>query len=185
MATGREPFRAEKTVAVLKKISTDQPEAVRSVNCDVTKTLARIIQRLMAKDPAQRFSTAEEVEQVLTQYLAHLQQPRNQPKPKVKAVRKSSWLRVAVCTLALAAIVTAASWWWLIPRDAGVPSGLQNIDWQYELGELDREIGELESGRSVNDYESRDSFDDEAQRLQAELQRLEEDLNSNSIRKLR
>lgn len=111
MATGREPFRAEKTVAVLKKISTDQPEAVRSVNCDVTKTLARIIQRLMAKDPAQRFSTAEEVEQVLTQYLAHLQQPRNQPKPKVKAVRKSSWLRVAVCTLALAAIVTAASWW--------------------------------------------------------------------------
>ena len=178
MATGREPFRADVSVAILKKIATDKPVPVRSLNSDVTKTLDRIIERLMAKDTAQRFESAEDVEQVLTQYLAHLQQPRIQPKPKIQAVRKSPLIRVALCTLVLVAVVATAIWW-LSPHGESLPTGLQDIDWHYEFGELDREIGDLESQQSAPFLNSTDSFEFEVRRLQTELQRLEDGLNTN------
>ena len=181
MSTGREPFRAQQTVAVLKKITTDQPEALRSVNSDMTKTLARIIGRLMAKDPGQRFTAADEVDQVLTQYLAHLEQPRQRRKPKVKAVRKSMWQRVVFCSpLLMVAAAVAAALWLFYPRGGEVvqPSGLQDINWQQEMSELDREISELESRESHDPtIRSTDWFADEVQNLNRDIQRFENGLN--------
>ncbi len=75
MCTGRSPFRAETTVAVLKRVCDDTPRPIREVNPTIPEWLAAIIARLHAKDPADRFQSAAEVAEVLGRHLAHLQQP--------------------------------------------------------------------------------------------------------------
>ena len=81
MCAGRPPFRAETTLAVLRRICDDTPRNVREINPDVPAWLAEIIDRLLAKLPAHRFQTAEEVARLLGQWLAHVQQPTVNPPP--------------------------------------------------------------------------------------------------------
>ena len=52
-----------------------------------------IIERLLAKRPEERFQTADEVAEVLGQYLAHVQQPSRVELPNQAYVRSSSSLR--------------------------------------------------------------------------------------------
>ena len=81
MATGREPFRAERSLAVLQKIASSEPPSPRSINSDVPTTLESIIETLLAKSPDDRFETAAEVQDVLTRYLAWLQDPKSHSEP--------------------------------------------------------------------------------------------------------
>ena len=82
MCTGRSPFRAETTVAVLRRVCDDVPRPIREVNPDIPEGLVAIIDRLLAKDPEERFQTAEEVSDLLLGYLAHLQDPTSAPPPE-------------------------------------------------------------------------------------------------------
>src|SRR5262249_53673097 len=75
LCTGHAPFRAETTMAVLKRICADKPRPVREVNPEIPDWLEAIIRRLHAKDPADRFQTAAEVADLLGRHLAQLQQP--------------------------------------------------------------------------------------------------------------
>jgi serine/threonine protein kinase len=63
--TGRSPFRAETTMGVLRRVCDDTPRPIREVNPDVPDWLAAIIDRLLAKDPADRFATAAEVAELM------------------------------------------------------------------------------------------------------------------------
>jgi serine/threonine protein kinase/mono/diheme cytochrome c family protein len=73
--TGRAPFRASSTLAVLKRVCEDRPRPLREVNPGVPDALVKIIARLHAKNPAERFQWAGQVAELLSQLLAHLQQP--------------------------------------------------------------------------------------------------------------
>jgi serine/threonine protein kinase len=75
MCTGHPPFRAESAVAVLRRVSDDEPRPVRELNAEVPQWLAAILAKLHAKDPAHRFGSAAEVSELLGRCLAHLQQP--------------------------------------------------------------------------------------------------------------
>jgi len=75
MCTGRPPFRAETTLAVLRRICDDEARDVRVINPDVPPWLAAIVEKLLAKSPTDRFQTAAEVADLLKQWLAHLAQP--------------------------------------------------------------------------------------------------------------
>jgi hypothetical protein len=77
LCAGHAPFRAETTMAVLRRVCDDTPRPLREVNPDIPDWLAAIIARLHAKDPAGRFRSAAEVAELLGKYLAHLQQPGN------------------------------------------------------------------------------------------------------------
>jgi hypothetical protein len=79
MATGRPPFRASSTMAVMKRVIDETPTPVRQVNADIPDWLAAIIAKLHAKKPADRFQSAEEVADLLGQHLAHVQQPSPPP----------------------------------------------------------------------------------------------------------
>ena len=83
MCTGRPPFRAETTLAVLRRICDDSPRPVREINPDVPAWLAAIIERLLAKSPADRFQRAAEVAELLQQWLAHLAHPTVHLPPRV------------------------------------------------------------------------------------------------------
>ena len=75
MCTGRIPFRATTPLGVLRRIVDDDPRPIQQIVPDVPDWLCRIIAKLHAKDPGQRFPSAGEVARVLKQCLAHVQQP--------------------------------------------------------------------------------------------------------------
>lgn len=81
LCTGRVPFRASTTLAVLKRVCEDTPRPIREINPGVPDALVEVIARLHAKDPAERFQSASEVADLLRQHLAHLQQPALVPAP--------------------------------------------------------------------------------------------------------
>ena len=83
LATGRTPFRADSTMALLKRVCEDRPHPVCALNPEFPRWLEAVIERLMARDPADRFATAGEVAATLSEGLAHLQQPGVCPPPVV------------------------------------------------------------------------------------------------------
>ena len=81
MCTGRPAFRAETTMGVLKRVCEDAPRPIREVNAEIPAWLEAIVTRLLAKNPAERFESAAEVAEQLSQHLAHLQNPAQVPRP--------------------------------------------------------------------------------------------------------
>jgi serine/threonine protein kinase len=82
MCTGRPPFRAETAVAMLRRVCDDAPRPIREINPEIPAWLASIIDRLLAKEPGGRFESAAVVANLLSQHLAHLQQPATVPAPQ-------------------------------------------------------------------------------------------------------
>jgi serine/threonine protein kinase len=103
MCTGHSPFRAETTVAVLRRICDGSPRPVREVNPDVPNWLASIIARLLSKRPSDRFGSAEEVARILAEHLAQLQHPLPARSPHHKRV--TAWLSAGAAAIAVAALV--------------------------------------------------------------------------------
>lgn len=73
MATGRSPFRAPNTPAVLRKVCDEAPRPIRELNPAIPGWLDAIIGRLLAKHPGDRYSSAEVVARLLGDRLAALQ----------------------------------------------------------------------------------------------------------------
>ena len=82
MCTGRAAFRADNPMAVMRRVCDDQPRDIQEINADAPDWLCAIIDKLLAKDAAERFQTAEEVSELLAGWLAHVQQPALIPPPK-------------------------------------------------------------------------------------------------------
>ena len=82
MCAGRPPFRAETTLAVLRRITDTQPRPIPEINSAIPEWLERIVARLHDKSAEQRFASASEVAELLEQCLAHVQQPTVTPLPE-------------------------------------------------------------------------------------------------------
>ncbi|MBI3865576.1 MAG: serine/threonine protein kinase [Planctomycetia bacterium] len=78
MCTGRSPFRGVTLEAVVHRICDETPRPIHEVNPDIPPFLGDIINRLLAKEPNDRFQSAAEVAALLEQHLARLQ-----PQPPV------------------------------------------------------------------------------------------------------
>jgi len=81
MCTGRAAFRADSAVAVMHRVVHDVPRPIHEVNEDIPDWLCGIVEKLLAKEADDRFDSAEEVEDLLSRHLAHLQQPTVIPQP--------------------------------------------------------------------------------------------------------
>lgn len=75
MCTGRAPFRASGTLAVLKRVCEETPTPIRQSNPDIPDWLVATIEKLQAKNPAERFQSAAEVAALLGRHLAQVQHP--------------------------------------------------------------------------------------------------------------
>jgi Protein kinase domain/Disaggregatase related repeat len=109
MVSGRPPFRAANTMAVLKRVAEDTPRPIRQIIPEVPQWLCDIIATLHAKDPAQRFQSAAEVAGLLEQHQAHLQKPSLVPRPdRVKPPGRRKLSRTAALTAAGALVILGA-----------------------------------------------------------------------------
>jgi WD40 repeat protein len=61
LCTGQTPFEAKTPLAVLKRLTDEAHRPVRELNPDTPRWLAEVIDRLLAKSPADRFQSAREV----------------------------------------------------------------------------------------------------------------------------
>lgn len=73
MATGRPPFRAPNTIAVLRRVVEDTPRPMAEVIADTPPWLETIVLKLLAKDPEQRFQSAKEVAELFARCQSELQ----------------------------------------------------------------------------------------------------------------
>jgi serine/threonine protein kinase len=90
MCTGRPPFRAETSYGILRRITDTEPRSIREINPAIPAWLVAIIAKLHAKDPADRFASADELANLLEQCLAHVQQPTAVPLPDAIAATEPS-----------------------------------------------------------------------------------------------
>ncbi len=126
MCTGRPPFRADTAVAMLRRVTEDDPRPVREVNTDVPEWLESVIFRLLAKNPDDRLQSAAEVAELLGRYLAHLQDPQSVPRPQTVAVAKTStrssegsWMSTAIGVVVTLLMLFAVRALWHHATDTG------------------------------------------------------------------
>ncbi|HWB09311.1 MAG TPA: serine/threonine-protein kinase [Pirellulales bacterium] len=164
--TGHSPFRAETFMASWRRLCMDTPRPIRETNPEVPDWLAEIIEKLHAKQPRDRFQSAEEVCDLLARHLAHLQQPTVAPRPpRLRSNRFGLRGRTrGAVWLAAAGIVCLAmvAWRWSLaerePQDAGraaeasgersaeaVAPDAHRREWPEELAETEFDIQRLES----------------------------------------
>jgi eukaryotic-like serine/threonine-protein kinase len=128
MVTGRPPFLGDSPVAVASKQVLEQPTPPSRLNPDVTADLDAVILRALAKNPANRYQSAEEMRadlerakrglpvdatpllpagatQVLDRPPAHATQVLPPPEPE----RRTNWVPIVV-TLVLIALLGGLLW---------------------------------------------------------------------------
>ena len=109
LATGRLPFRSDSPLGVLNRIQTEEPTPVRHVNRQISKTLAEIIEMLLAKNVDERFQSAGHLHEILEQHLAYLHQPDVSKPPTIREKVKTAvpfrrWaVGLSVCSLLVVA----------------------------------------------------------------------------------
>jgi serine/threonine protein kinase/Leucine-rich repeat (LRR) protein len=113
MVAGRPPFRANTTVAVLKRVAEDRPRAIREIIPETPQWLCDIIARLHAKDPDDRYQSAREVADVLADCEAKLKAnarlkdfPRI-PNSKPRRSGRRKWLVAAALLLPVLALLVS------------------------------------------------------------------------------
>ncbi len=87
LCTGHPPFRADTVYGVMQRIAHAEPRSIREQNSSVPAWLEAFILRLLAKERSARLASADTVAEILSQELAHLQNPGQVAPPR------RQWLR--------------------------------------------------------------------------------------------
>ncbi len=111
--TGQHPFLANSFVATSDRIRAETPASIRIFNRSVSRDLDALVNKAMAKDPAQRYASAQELLDALRQVhgelsdagLARVVPPRVETLPK----KNRTWLWASV--LLLGVLLFAFFYW--------------------------------------------------------------------------
>jgi len=83
MLTGRPPFEAETDIGVALKRLREEPVPLRQLNPDVPLQVERIVSKVMAKEPAARYRTADQLGRILDSYRRSSEEPPVVRRPAV------------------------------------------------------------------------------------------------------
>jgi serine/threonine protein kinase len=123
LLTGKPPFDADSVLAKLKAHAEHAPSPLTTLRIDVTPELAKIVARMMAKDPAERFQTPAEVAAALAPF-AH---PAATP-PRKRTLRN---VLAAAAAILLAGVI-------YVTTDKGrieIRTDVDDVDRLYDLAE--------------------------------------------------
>jgi eukaryotic-like serine/threonine-protein kinase len=115
MATGKTPFAGDSTAEVFAALLKENPPPVSTLNPAMPRRLDAIVEKLLRKDPAQRYATAEQ----LREDLESLDAPAGRP-PEKAGGRKWQWAAAAIVLLLIA---VGLAWWKWKPGTALAPGG--------------------------------------------------------------
>ncbi|QDV65381.1 serine/threonine-protein kinase [Crateriforma conspicua] len=73
MASGRPPFRADSPYAIIRRIVDDGAKPLRQIDPSLPAWFENLVERLHAKDPDRRISSAEQAAELFKACLAHVQ----------------------------------------------------------------------------------------------------------------
>ena len=112
MVAGRPPFRANSTVAVLRRVAEDKPRAIREIVPETPQWLCDIIAKLHAKNPDERYQSAREVADVLADCEAQLEANSGLKDfsriPRGKSASSGTWKWLAAATVLLLPVLALA-----------------------------------------------------------------------------
>jgi serine/threonine protein kinase/formylglycine-generating enzyme required for sulfatase activity len=115
MLTGRPPFRAANTVAVLKRVSEDTPRPIQEIIPEVPEWMCEIVARLHEKNADDRYTSAREVGDLLDHCLTEFQQgriphvPDSKSKPGRSAAQRQIQRQAATSRLPSSFLLKAAA----------------------------------------------------------------------------
>lgn len=108
MLTGRRPFRGDSLVAVATRIATEDPPPITKQRPEVPASLRRVVDRCLAKQPANRFQTGRELSDALAKVLAELDEAaREKNRPRIVPLRVK-WAAMMAAIVAVVMGLTAA-----------------------------------------------------------------------------
>jgi serine/threonine protein kinase/tetratricopeptide (TPR) repeat protein len=120
MATGKTPFKGDSTAEVFAALLREDPPPVSTVNPAMPRQLDPIVAKLLAKDVARRYASAEELQE-------DLEGVGFQPAPPAASIAASKpkwpWLAAAAVLLLLAG---GLAWWKYRPAAAPAPGAPEN-----------------------------------------------------------
>jgi len=120
--TGRMPFEGPTTPEVLNAIVNIEPPVLERVNPRVSPSLAMVVTKLLAKDPAERYQSAAEAIEDLRSIQATGDLARR------RAARSRQRLRITAAIAAVVLVVGGAAAWWRTHRiTIGTPGGVQSL----------------------------------------------------------
>ncbi len=121
MLTGRRPFECEDARATLAAVLTEEPPRPRSLDPTIGEDVEIVIQRAMAREPAERYQTADELDDALARLVAD---PAQVPAPRP---RQASQLSNAVVHSrgALVMMVSLLFMWALATLTSGTASAAE------------------------------------------------------------
>jgi eukaryotic-like serine/threonine-protein kinase len=121
MATGKTPFGGSSTADVFVSLLREEPSPVSTVNPVMPKKLDAVVAKLLRKEPAQRYASAEQLQEALENLDAGAVLP---PEKTTAPGKKWPWAAAAVVVLLLAG---GLAWWkskpGAAPRTAVGPAG--------------------------------------------------------------
>jgi serine/threonine protein kinase len=130
LSTGHEPFPVGSPVAVLRQVCETSPRPVRELNPAIPLWLASVIERLHAKLPADRFSSAAEVAELLRYNLRHPDHPRLVRTPfaviRARNKRRFLWGAAVVALLITGSLALSESLHWTHLRALWAGAEVQN-----------------------------------------------------------
>ena len=84
LCTGHPPYQSDTSYGVMRRIIDESPVPIRQRNPAIPEWLAAIVDKLMAKEKADRFESAAETGQLLEACLSHVQQSPVTDPPAIK-----------------------------------------------------------------------------------------------------
>ncbi len=108
LLAGERPFRGESLVAVATKIATEDPPPLNQKRPEVPASLRRVVDRLLAKKPEQRYQSGKEVVEALQKVLQEIDETaRESSKPRIVPLRVKWALTMALIVAVVMGLTTA------------------------------------------------------------------------------
>jgi Tol biopolymer transport system component len=109
LASGRHPFRRDTAVQTLSAIIGEEPPSLADINARVPAPLLWVIERCLAKDPAERYASTADLARDLTMLRARLSEMRAEAAGAEPASRRRSIATAGGIGLVIALVVLGAA----------------------------------------------------------------------------
>ncbi|MEM9588849.1 MAG: protein kinase [Planctomycetota bacterium] len=94
LATGRSPYRGNSSLAILRRVADQRPQAPSEVNEELPAWFDRLVAQFHQSDPQQRIGSAREASELLRAAAMHVRDPHSNSLPdSIRSQGRPSWPR--------------------------------------------------------------------------------------------